>query len=326
MTLANWRLRPSPPTSVEKLVARARAVLHVVRLVDHQQVPALRSDQLGMAGGARHLQRGDDDPRLRAARPGCLGVRPEAGLVGALRLDGELVRQLRAPLAHQRRRADDQHGSRHSPQQVLRNQHPRFDGLAEADLVGEQGAAAEGTQHPVDRLDLVVEPAHVSQAGEAEQLVELIGEPEAPRFERQRDVLERPSGTRLDGARELVWRWLDQRERDRGLHVSPRRRGGRNYCKDAGRWKRKAPPGRSRARERLHESLRESIEQMKAGRTIDAWGAPKGAARGCSPTSTPPPSRPPRPGSPASSRAPRPGRSGRSGAPRCSRRSWRSPR
>jgi hypothetical protein len=121
-------------------------------------------------------------------------------------------RKVLLALRHERW-ADDEDRPRHPTQQVLRDEHPRFDRLAEPHLVSEEGAAAESPEHPVHRLDLVIEPPNVPRPGQAEELVELVGELEAPAFQRQREILESATRAGQDRALEippwpnLPWLW-----------------------------------------------------------------------------------------------------------------------
>jgi hypothetical protein len=52
--------------------------------------------------------------------------------------------------------------------------------------------------------DLVIEPPNVRRPGQAEELVELVGELEAPAFQRQREVLESAAHAGQDRALEVL--------------------------------------------------------------------------------------------------------------------------
>ena len=71
-------------------------------------------------------------------------------------LEAELLAQLIAPLQLQRRRADDEGGTRAMTKEQLLHDEARLDGLAEADVVGDQQCRSRHPQRADQRLELVV--------------------------------------------------------------------------------------------------------------------------------------------------------------------------
>ena len=137
---------------VDELPAGARAVLQVVRLIDDDHVVML----------ARRARLACSRRRAVAIEAITRGCAQKAG--GSLRSSASwlvansisnLRRHLVPPLPDQRRRRQDQHALGHAAQQVFFEHHPGLDRLAEADLVGEQHAAAELLEHLAHGLDLV---------------------------------------------------------------------------------------------------------------------------------------------------------------------------
>ena len=70
-------------------------------------------------------------------------------------VEAELLAHLVLPLQRQARRADDDHRAGPVPQQQLLDDQPGLDGLAEADVVGQQQVRPRGLQGPAQRLELV---------------------------------------------------------------------------------------------------------------------------------------------------------------------------
>jgi len=90
----------------------------------------------------------------------------------------ELGRHLLAPLPDQRCRSEHQHALGHAAQGILLQHHAGLDGLAEADLVGEQDPSAELFQHLANGLDLVPQGLDTGEMRQAEKLVEALREAE----------------------------------------------------------------------------------------------------------------------------------------------------
>ena len=145
----------------------------VVAFIDDQQVPRqVRGPFRGMAGRQELLAHvrlaqivvGRDDTVERTPR---IGVHAEApartvGLVAVHHLEAkrELLPQLVAPLPAQRGGGEHQDAADASPEQQLGEDQPRFDGLAEPDVVGDQQADARHPERLEQRHELVVLRAH----------------------------------------------------------------------------------------------------------------------------------------------------------------------
>jgi hypothetical protein len=80
---------------------------------------------------------------------------PLVGGGGGLEALAELLPQLALPLAHERGRREDQHAAGQPADGQLLVDDARFDRLAEAHFVGQDGAAAHLAQHPLGDVDLV---------------------------------------------------------------------------------------------------------------------------------------------------------------------------
>ena len=146
--------------TLERIPARTRRS-HVVDLVHHQDVelPGIaRMDRQDLAQetkpftGLHPVHRGD---QAREGGPG-IGVYPAFPTqvlyvvrVHDLELEPELLEHLHPPLLLEGGRTDDEHGTRAMTQQQFLDHQPGFDGLAQADVVGDEEI---GTCH-VDGAD-----------------------------------------------------------------------------------------------------------------------------------------------------------------------------
>ena len=118
--------RPSPPRS-----RRSRAALCPARVYE-QALDLGLAQQIERHHPAPARARGVDHPtRVRRFAPECVGVE-QAGV------DVQPMAQLVEPLAHEPGRRHDERGRLEIARVDFVQQHPRGDGLAEADLVGEQ--------------------------------------------------------------------------------------------------------------------------------------------------------------------------------------------
>jgi hypothetical protein len=137
-------------------------------LIHHDDVVTLRRQQrcVVLAPRRRHRR---DHPGLRPERGGI--VTQQLVMRGGA-VDGEFLGHFLAPLADQRGRRQDQHSLCHAAQHVFLHHHAGFDGLAQADLVGQQHAAAILLQHLAHGFDLVPMGLHAAQRRQAEQFVE----------------------------------------------------------------------------------------------------------------------------------------------------------
>jgi len=106
------------------------------------------------------------------------------------RRDAELLVELADPLQHERRRHEDQRPADEPAHDVFLQNESGFDRLAEADLIGENGASAHFAQHLARRRDLVRHRLESRQAAERLQLVEARHQFRALGFDRKRK--ERP--------------------------------------------------------------------------------------------------------------------------------------
>ena len=70
-------------------------------------------------------------------------------------VQAELLAHLVLPLQRQARRADDDHGAGPVPQQQLLEDQAGLDGLAQADVVGEQQVGPRAGQRAAQRFELV---------------------------------------------------------------------------------------------------------------------------------------------------------------------------
>ena len=145
----------------------------VVTLIDDQQVPRqVRGPFRGMACRQELLAHvrlaqvvvGSDDPVERTPR---IGVHAEAparavGLMAVHHLEAqrELLPQLVAPLPAQRGGCEHQDTADAATEQQLGEDQPRFDGLAEPDVVGDQQTDARHAERLQQRHELVVLRAH----------------------------------------------------------------------------------------------------------------------------------------------------------------------
>ena len=136
---------------------RAARVLHTVSLVDDEQIPLRRRERLPErwppCGGE-----GGDEHRWVASRciVGDAGGREDFGR------KGELALQLLAPLLDEARWDEDQDPPRDATQAQLRQDEAGLDGLAEADLVGEQPAHRHAGGGALGDVQLVREQPHAS--------------------------------------------------------------------------------------------------------------------------------------------------------------------
>ena len=152
------------------LVERLVAVAESVGLVDHHQVPGDPRDQRRPVGRERH--RADD--RHREIEGVLLARGLGGGAVQALADQAELLPHLVPPLRPERRRDEDEDAAlplRHQ----LGDHHPRFDGLAEAHLVGEDAAAVgdrlEGEGRRLELVRVQVDLGLGEGRGDAGQVV-----------------------------------------------------------------------------------------------------------------------------------------------------------
>ena len=145
-----------------------------MRLVDDDEIEIVRQQALGMLAAARLRDRRDQ----ALLAPECVGIVAQKRIMGGGASNVELGLQLFPPLPDQRRRRQHQHALHHAAQQVLLEHHAGLDGLAEADFVGEQHPAAELLEHLADGLDLIPEGFDSIEVGQAQKLVEALGEAE----------------------------------------------------------------------------------------------------------------------------------------------------
>ena len=131
-----------------------------------------RKDGVGMPGQRGDVVRliHDQDPGVQVLDPGCRGVvGQDLDSMCAEVADQELLLEFGLPLWAEERRDDDQGLAAARVQQVLPDDQPRLDRLAEAHLVRQQVALNRILEDAPDDLDLVVVmPDHRgSEAGDA---------------------------------------------------------------------------------------------------------------------------------------------------------------
>ena len=124
---------------------------------------------------ARRGDRGND-ARLR---PEGAGIAAQQRVMRGGTVDTELRGHLVVPLADKRGRRQDQDPLSHAAQDVFLQHHPRFDGLAKTDLVGEQNAAAVLLEDLADGFNLIPVRLHAVQHRQAEQLIETLEQAQA---------------------------------------------------------------------------------------------------------------------------------------------------
>ena len=144
---------------------------HVVGLVDDEHVEGvatgrcravgLRQDlaQEPLGTHARQPGHGDDDARVQPQRVGRQAVgAPVSGHSCGVHDDevqAELLAHLVAPLQRQARRAHDDDRAGPVAQEELLNDQARLNGLAQADVVGQQKVSARGRERSAQWLKLV---------------------------------------------------------------------------------------------------------------------------------------------------------------------------
>ena len=169
-------LRRHESQHAAKLAVFAERRRHqVVALVDDQQIPRQVRGALGGAAGRQELFQhiglaqvvvGGDDAAERA--PGIrVHAEPAAQALGCLAVhdlepEGELVPELFLPLPAQRRGGEDEDTLDAAPEQQLGEDQPRLDGLAEADVVGDEEAYARHAQRLEEWDELVALDAYAA--------------------------------------------------------------------------------------------------------------------------------------------------------------------
>ena len=161
--------------AAELAVFAERRRHQVVALVDDQQVPGKMWRSLRRAAGGQKLLkhvglsqvviRGDDAAERAPGRgvhaePAAQALRPLA--VDHLEPLRELVPQLFLPLLPQRGRREDQDPLDASAEQQLGENQARFDGLAEADVVGDEQVDPRHAQRLQERHELIALDAHAA--------------------------------------------------------------------------------------------------------------------------------------------------------------------
>ena len=137
------------------------------------------------------VDRGDHAVELA---PGGLAAVAEGRVVVAGQLDRELAPHLALPLLDQRRGHEDQDRAGQPPHHQLGEDQPRLDGLAQPDLVAEQGPAAEPPQDGLGRADLVLEQLDVAHQGQRDQPVEPGLRRQPGRLDRQVELVQLEAG------------------------------------------------------------------------------------------------------------------------------------
>ena len=170
-----------PLERIDELPIPRRAILAVVRLIHDDQIPGNLRQNLRPGPRLGKRERSEHQvvfqPKLA---PACfLGAR------GNDEIEPEFLRQLVLPLRDQRRRNQDQHAANHSPEQIFAEQQAGLDGLAEPDLIRQQHASAEMTEHFANRFNLVRQMLHSPQTFQAQELVETAEQVQPGMFQMQ---------------------------------------------------------------------------------------------------------------------------------------------
>lgn len=153
---------------IHELPREGGPVLEVVRLVHHHEIVELLRDQRHVFGALRRIERRDNEPLFpEAGRVAC-----ELLIVRGQKLDAEFGLHLFLPLRDEGRRGQDQDVLHHAPHEVLLDEHPRLDGLPEADLVAEEGPPVKQLEHLLHGLDLMPVFFHGRRRVQAQKLVE----------------------------------------------------------------------------------------------------------------------------------------------------------
>ena len=150
---------------------RGRRRGHVVGLVDHEHIEGVAAGcsrplgvgqdlaQEALGAHARQPGHGDDDARVQPQRVGGQAVgAPVGGHARGVHddeLQAELLAHLVAPLQGQAGRAHDDDRAGPVAQEELLDDQARLDGLAQADVVGQQQVGARGRERPAQGLELV---------------------------------------------------------------------------------------------------------------------------------------------------------------------------
>src|SRR3954470_10279813 len=132
---------------LQEPVRRSAVILDLVCFIDDHEVPAVAKDLLRVARAAGAIVGRN---RLRGMLP-LVGVRRRGEALE------ELALQLSLPLHHERRGRENEHTAREAAHEQLLEDDACLDGLAESDLVSEDGASAHLAKDASRDLDLVGE-------------------------------------------------------------------------------------------------------------------------------------------------------------------------
>ena len=156
------------PPSPGRRGSRRRNMVGFVHDEHVERVAARRSRTVGLrqdfakeplSAHARQPRHGDDDARMESKGIGRQSVgAPVFGHARGVHDDevqAEFLAHLVAPLQGEARRAHDDDRAGPVAQQQLFDDEPRFDGLAQADVVGQQEVGARGRECPAQGLELV---------------------------------------------------------------------------------------------------------------------------------------------------------------------------
>ena len=141
-------------------------------LIDDDEIEDAPQQMLGvfLSSGRRNRR---DDTLLPPER---MRIGAQQRVMRGRESQAEFGLQFFPPLPDQRGWRQHQHTLRHAAQRIFLEHHARLDGLAEADLVGEQDTAAELLQNLPHGLDLMPQWFDASQMRKAEQFVEALSE------------------------------------------------------------------------------------------------------------------------------------------------------
>lgn len=157
---------------IDRLPGEGGGITEVMGFVHDEEVPGNLPRDGEVVGLFQGVKGGDDAVGLA---PECIGIGVGVVVGGG---DGEVefLGQFLRPLVHQGRLGEDEEATDHASGDVFAKDETGFDGFAEADLIGEQGAAAEGAEDTEGGADLVFEVLDAAER-EAEKVVGLIGDP-----------------------------------------------------------------------------------------------------------------------------------------------------
>ena len=156
--------------AVDELPSCCLPVLDVVRLVDHDHVPGRGLDCRSLTPPARKRERSHDDAIVSPKR---IRVVAEPRVLRRACDDARLRLELARPMTHEGRRRQDEGSAHHAAKLVFAQDHQRFDGLPEADLVREERSPVQDAKDTAYRLGLVHVRVDAAQGRDTDEILEI---------------------------------------------------------------------------------------------------------------------------------------------------------